>query len=232
MKGFFGAWRETDRSALMEKEFKIIYQGGSSEIEEKKSRFIADIRPVSTQEEALEFIESIRKKYWDARHHCYAYVLGEKDEIARCSDDGEPAQTAGRPMLDVLYGAGVHNVIAVVTRYFGGTLLGTGGLVRAYSRAVAAGLENCRILTRQTCEKIRVTSDYPALGKIQYIAGNMEVPCLDSVYTDSVETTWLVREDQKAFFIKKLTEATSGQADIVSQGQCFAALSGRDVILL
>ena len=75
-------------------------------------------------------------------------------------------------------------------------------------------------------------SDYPALGKIQYIAGNMEVPCLDSVYTDSVETTWLVREDQKAFFIKKLTEATSGQADIVSQGQCFAALSGRDVILL
>lgn len=216
----------------MDKEFKIVYRGANHEIEEKKSRFIADIAPVATQEEALEFIENIRKQYWDARHHCYAYLIGDRDEISRCSDDGEPAQTAGRPMLDVLCGAGLHNVVAVVTRYFGGTLLGTGGLVRAYSRAVSSGLEACRILTREYCEKLEITCDYTSLGKIQYIAGSMEISCLDSQYTDRVVTAWLVREEQKASFIKKLTEATSGQAQIQSLGKCFAAFEGRDVILL
>ena len=112
---------------------RIVYRGGTGEITEKKSRFIADIRPVSTEEEALAFIEEIRKKYWDARHHCYAYILGERGQQSRCSADGEPSQTAGRPMLDVLTGEGLTDVCAAVTRYFGGPLLGTGGLVRAYS---------------------------------------------------------------------------------------------------
>ena len=120
----------------------------NGEIVEKKSRFIATVRPVETEEEALAFIEEMKKKYWDARHNCWAYVLGERQELLRCSDDGEPPQTAGRPMMDVLTGAGLTNTAAVVTRYFGGTLLGTGGLVRAYSAAVQEGLKNSRIITK------------------------------------------------------------------------------------
>ncbi len=112
-------------------ECKILYSGGQGELVEKKSRFIATVRPVSNEEEALAFIEEMRKQYWDARHNCFAYVIGERNELARFSDDGEPGGTAGKPMLDVLLGEGLHNTAVVVTRYFGGTLLGTGGLVRA-----------------------------------------------------------------------------------------------------
>lgn len=125
----------------MKERYKIVYQGGEGEIVEKKSRFIAEIRPVESEEEATAFIAEVKKKYWDARHHCSAFTIGENNEVARCSDDGEPAQTAGRPMLDVLLGRELHNVCAVVTRYFGGTLLGTGGLVRAYGGAVQEGLK-------------------------------------------------------------------------------------------
>ena len=113
----------------MAEKYKIIYQGGEDEIVEKKSRFIATVFPVRTEEEALGFIEATRKKYWNARHNCFAYVIGDRGELARCSDDGEPQGTAGKPMLDVLLGEGIHNVAVVVTRYFGGVLLGTGGLV-------------------------------------------------------------------------------------------------------
>ena len=118
--------------------YKTIYEGGEGELVEKKSRFIATVRPVETEEEALAFIEEMKKKYWDARHNCYVYSVGMNREATRCSDDGEPSGTAGRPMLDVLLGAGIYNAAIVVTRYFGGVLLGTGGLVRAYSGAVQA----------------------------------------------------------------------------------------------
>ena len=121
-------------------EYKAVYQGGEGEIVEKKSRFIATVIPAGSEEEVLAFIESVRKKYWDARHHCFAYVIGERNELQRCSDDGEPSGTAGKPMLEVLLGEEIHNVAVVVTRYFGGTLLGTGGLVRAYSAATKQGL--------------------------------------------------------------------------------------------
>ena len=120
--------------------YKTIYAGGEGEITEKKSRFIATVRLVEKEEDALAFIEEMKKKYWDARHNCYAYSIGEHREFTRCSDDGEPSGTAGRPMLDVILGEDIYNVAVVVTRYFGGVLLGTGGLVRAYSGAVQAGL--------------------------------------------------------------------------------------------
>ena len=116
------------------KAFKIVYRGGEDEIIEKKSRFIATVRSVKSEEEASAFIAEIKKKYWNATHNCSAFVVGEHNEIQRSSDDGEPAGTAGHPMLDVLLGEGIHDAAVVVTRYFGGTLLGTGGLVRAYCR--------------------------------------------------------------------------------------------------
>ena len=120
-------------------QFRTVYRGGTGEIVEKKSRFIATVRLVESEEEALSCLEALRKKYWDARHNCFVYIIGENQETVRCSDDGEPSGTAGRPMLDVVQGAGLRNVLVVVTRYFGGTLLGTGGLVRAYSQAVRGG---------------------------------------------------------------------------------------------
>ena len=113
----------------MLEEYRTIYQGGEGELIEKKSRFIATVRLVKSEEEALAFIEEMRKKYWNATHNCFAYVIGERKEIMRCSDDGEPQGTAGKPMLDVLLGEELYNTAVVVTRYFGGTLLGTGGLV-------------------------------------------------------------------------------------------------------
>ena len=135
----------------MAENYKIIYKEGTGELVEKKSRFIAQIRAVKSEEEALAFVEETRKKYWDARHNCYAYIIkGEgATPTARCSDDGEPSQTAGKPMLDVLMGEELIDVCAVVTRYFGGTLLGTGGLVRAYSGAVKEGLANAQILEKK-----------------------------------------------------------------------------------
>ena len=127
---------------------KIVYKGGEGELIEKKSRFIATVVPVNSEDEALEFIAAMKKKYWNASHNCFAFVVGENYELQRCSDDGEPQGTAGRPMLDVLLGEQVHNAAVVVTRYFGGTLLGTGGLVRAYSKAVQEGLGSSTIIEK------------------------------------------------------------------------------------
>ena len=127
---------------------KIVFDGWEEELIEKKSRFIATVKPVDSEEEALEFIAAIKKKYWNARHNCFAFVIGERQEIQRCSDDGEPQGTAGRPMLDVLLGEDVHNAAVVVTRYFGGILLGTGGLVRSYSRSVQLGLKASTIIEK------------------------------------------------------------------------------------
>ena len=148
---------------------KILYLGGEGEIVEKKSRFIATTRPVKSEEEAVAFVEEIKKKYWDARHNCYAWVIGEQGQLSRCSDDGEPAQTAGRPMLDVLLGEGIRDACVVVTRYFGGTLLGTGGLVRAYSGAVQEGLRHSVVVERLSGRQLRIFTDYNGIGKIQYV---------------------------------------------------------------
>ena len=124
---------------MSETGYKTVYKGGIGDIEEKKSRFIASVEPVNSEEEAVSFFNKKKKEYWDARHNCTAFTIGEKHENTRCNDDGEPSGTAGRPMLDVLLREDVHNVAVVVTRYFGGTLLGTGGLVRAYQKSVQEG---------------------------------------------------------------------------------------------
>lgn len=205
----------------MVEEYKTIYKGGIGEITEKKSRFIATIRPVETEEEALAFLEEMKKKYWDARHNCSAYVLGERQEILRCSDDGEPSQTAGKPMMDVLTGAGLTNVAAVVTRYFGGTLLGTGGLVRAYSAAVQEGLKNSRIITKYLGTRLLVETDYNGIGRLQYLFGQRQIPMTDTEYTDHVNFTVLVPVSKTAELTKAITEATNGQAKITEKGRLY-----------
>lgn len=191
---------------------RIIYKAGEGEIVEKKSRFIATVRAVTSEEEAADFINEMKKKYWDARHNCSAYVIGMRQELTRCSDDGEPAQTAGRPMLDVLLKENLTNLAVVVTRYFGGVLLGTGGLVRAYQAAVHAGLDACHILERQEGYRLSVRTDYNGVGKLQYLFGQQQLCILNSDYGADVTFEVLVPILQKDAIQKAVTEATNGTA--------------------
>ncbi|BFL48330.1 YigZ family protein [Lactonifactor longoviformis] len=193
-------------------EYKIVEIGGEGEIVEKKSRFIATVRPVKSEEEALSFIEEMRKKYWNASHNCFAYVIGEHRETMRCSDDGEPSQTAGKPMLDVLLGEELHDTAVVVTRYFGGTLLGTGGLVRAYSKAVQEGLKNCSVVIKRHVILLEIATDYNGIGKIQYLLGQRGLPVKDAEYTERVRLQVQVPFENAEELKHEITEATSGQA--------------------
>ena len=192
--------------------YKILYEGGMGEIVEKKSRFIANVRKIENEEEALAFIGEIKKKYWDARHNCYAFVAGELHQLQRCSDDGEPQGTAGRPMLDVLLRENIHNVAVVVTRYFGGTLLGTGGLIRAYQKATQAGLDNSVIAIKQKGRLLTIKTDYNGIGKIQYILGKQGITLVDSRYEVAVELEAMVPVEQLEELQKEITEATNGAA--------------------
>ena len=203
--------------------YKTVYRGGTAEIVEKKSRFIAHSAHVESEEEALAFIEQIKKQYWDARHKCHAFSVGVTNETARCSDDGEPAQTAGKPMLDVLMGQQLKNTVVVVTRYFGGTLLGTGGLVRAYSAAVQEGLKESLIIEKFLCRRVRMSMDYTMLGKMQYLAAKLNLMILDTLYTEGVEMQLLVPDTQYAAFIKEVTEASNGKVVPESEGLCYGA---------
>ena len=213
-------------------DYKMMYRGGSAEIVEKKSRFIADTAPVASEEEFAAFMEQVRKRYWDVKHHCFAYVLGENAQISRCSDDGEPSGTAGRPILDVLLSSGVRNACIIVSRYFGGVLLGTGGLVRAYGQAAKEGLAASVVADVYTGRRIEVDCDYSLMGKIQYIAAQEEIRNTDTVYADRVALTYMVREEQADRFVAKITEATSAQAAIKqSEALRFALPEDRVLIL-
>lgn len=192
--------------------YRIVCEGGVGEIVEKKSRFIATVTPVESEQEAVAFIESVKKKYYDARHNCPAFVIGKNKELTRCSDDGEPSGTAGKPILEVLLGEGLTNVAVVVTRYFGGTLLGTGGLVRAYTQATQEGLAACQTATMRYGVTIRIETDYTDLGKIQHLLGNKEIPIISSEYTDKVALTVQLPKEEAQGLMKELTEATAARA--------------------
>lgn len=192
-------------------DYRVLIQGGQGEIVEKKSRFIATVRKVETEQEAAAFIEEMKKKYWDARHNCSAFVIGSRGQLTRCSDDGEPSGTAGRPMLEVLLAEEIRNVAVVVTRYFGGTLLGTGGLVRAYTQAVKAGLaESITGVMRQGLE-IDLQTDYNGVGKVLYILREQGLEPVDSQYGQDVRLTLRIRKDQAQQLQKELVEATCGR---------------------
>ena len=212
--------------------YKILWEGGTGELIEKKSRFIATTEPVATEEEAAAFVERMRKKYWDARHNCYAYVLGEQGRVQKCSDDGEPSQTAGRPMLDVLLGEGVRNICVVVTRYFGGVLLGTGGLVRAYSGAVQEGLRNSRIIEKCPGRRVDIVTDYAGIGKIQYILAQMKLTAADAQYTERVRVNVMVPEEAVGSLTAQITEGTAGKAQItVGDPAYYGIVDGRVILL-
>ena len=204
--------------------YKTVKQYGEGEIEEKKSRFLGKIKPVSTEEEAIAFIESIKKQYWDARHNCYAFIIGEHSESIRCSDDGEPSGTAGKPMLEVLQNNGLKNVVAVVTRYFGGTLLGTGGLVRAYTQATQAALEEAQIATMTLMSVLEIRTDYNAIGKIKYMLAQADTWVMGEEYGVDVAVTIAVPVTEKETMQKKIVEATNGKAVMEEKEQIFMAV--------
>ncbi len=198
---------------------------GAGEIVEKKSRFIANIYPAASEEEAFRHLEEIKKMYWDARHHCWAYVIGRNPASERMSDDGEPAGTAGKPILEVLRGKGLTDVFLVVTRYFGGTLLGTGGLVRAYTSAAAEAIAHTEIITRIHGFKLKITTDYTGLGKLQYLLAQRGLHILDTVYTEKVEIYVLVPDEEEGALHKAVLEGTGGQALMEKQESCWFALA-------
>ena len=209
-------------------DYLTVYQGADAEITEKKSRFIGQVFPVTSEEEALEIIEKTKKQYWDARHNCWAYVIGEEKVTERFTDDGEPGGTAGKPILEVIRGRKLHNTLIIVTRYFGGTLLGTGGLVRAYTQASQEALALSNIITVVSGFKLKITTDYTGLGKIQYLLGQRGIAVYDSQYGENVCLTVLTAEADEEKLAADITEATNGQAVIEREAECrFAKIKGK-----
>lgn len=196
------------------KEYKTVRHTGTGEIVEKRSRFIANVKPVSSEEEALTFLNELKQKYWDARHNVYAYIIKENN-IMRYSDDGEPSGTAGVPVLDMLKKEELTDVIVVVTRYFGGILLGTGGLVHAYSKSAKEGILAAEIKKMLLCQKLIIKCDYNLVGKIQYeIQGRDDIIIGDAEYGEDVNISVFIPCDSVDNFINNMIDKTNGNVEI------------------
>ena len=192
---------------------KIILETKETEIVEKKSRFIANIAAVSSEEEAIEFIEKIKKKYYDARHNCYAYIIGDKGDKKKCSDDGEPQRSAGMPMMEVLENQGYFDIVAVVTRYFGGTLLGVGGLIRAYQGAVIEGLNASVSGEIHEGFRAKYKFGYDFYGKIKYIAESENIVIEDTLFDENVTMSLIFEDGESERMQKKLVEETNANIE-------------------
>ncbi len=203
---------------MSEKIVKLL-ESGESEVIVKKSRFIGITYPVNTPEEAADFVNSIKKKYYDARHNCYAYVIGDKREQIKFSDDGEPGGTAGKPMLDVLLGSGITNIVVVVTRYFGGTLLGTGGLVRAYSDAAKEAVEASVTYTVERKIRLKIETDYTSFQSLERLFKSKDNVTFETEYSDKILMNVGIPVDLAEEIEKSVTEITSGKARIENLGE-------------
>ncbi|WP_026567728.1 YigZ family protein [Bacillus sp. UNC41MFS5] len=194
--------------------YHTVKQAGEHEIIIQKSRFIAHVQRTETELEAQEFIQALKKKYWDATHNCSAYLIGENDQIQKANDDGEPSGTAGVPILEVLKKRKLKDTAVVVTRYFGGIKLGAGGLIRAYGKSTSEGLDAVGIVERKLMQVFHITIDYSWLGKIEnelrssiYILKNIQ-------YQENVEFEVFVEEQQQQAFTEWMIELTNGQAEM------------------
>lgn len=192
---------------------KIILETKETEIVEKKSRFIANIAAVSSEEEAIEFIEKIKKKYYDARHNCYAYIIGDKGDKKKCSDDGEPQRSAGMPMMEVLENQGYFDIVVVVTRYFGGTLLGVGGLIRAYQGALIEGLNASVSGEIHEGFRVKYRFGYDFYGKIKYIAESENIVIEDTLFDETVTISLIFNDSESERLQKKLVEETNANIE-------------------
>lgn len=196
---------------------------GASEYVDRKSRFIGEAWPCATPEEAEERIAAARKKYYDARHHCWGFVAGvpgTPEEITRSGDDGEPQGTAGKPILEVITGRKLHRALIIVTRYFGGTLLGTGGLVRAYSSAAREAAENAGIVVCRAGVRLRVSCGYGLVGKMQYIFGQKKIRIDRTDYAEDVTFEIIVPAAEAGNVKACVTDAANGAVRITDAGAC------------
>ena len=190
----------------------------TAEIVEKKSRFIANIRHVESEAEAMQFVDKIRKEHYNARHNVYAYILA--GGIKKYTDDGEPSKTAGLPILEMLEKQGITDVVCVVTRYFGGTLLGTGGLVRAYTEGAKIAVAAAGIKTMAESADVLVCCDYGLYGKIEHFINEHKILVVSSDFGADVSVTVRLRTEDVSAFEKDMVELTSAKAktDVISRG--------------
>ncbi len=192
--------------------YNTLGQYSAQEYIVKKSKFIGYAKPVKTEQDALAFIEEIRKKHWDATHNVYAYALRE-GSIKRFSDDGEPQGTAGMPVLNVITQEGITDCVVVVTRYFGGILLGGGGLVRAYSHSAKLAVDGAGVITLIPWLVLNLFCDYNLYGKIETLIRDTDGVISDTTFTDNVEITFRIEKDSINSFEKKLKDLTNGKVD-------------------
>ena len=204
----------------MSKDYKTVRREANDEFVEKRSRFIGYVKPVSTEEEATAFISQIRSRHWDARHNVYAYSLREGN-IKRYSDDGEPSGTAGMPVLDVIVKNGIVDVCVVVTRYFGGVLLGTGGLVRAYSQGCRLALEAGEIILMQSCLMCTTRCNYNQYGKVSSLIAETGGTVDDTVFESDVRFSFHIRPDFLPQLNKRLADATAGEVRADADGEAY-----------
>ena len=202
-------------------EYKTIRNRGEDEFIERRSRFIGHIAPVKTEEEALAFLEEVRAANREANHNCYAYVLRE-GQIRRYSDDGEPQGTAGVPILEVLLRNELVDVCAVVTRYFGGVLLGAGGLVRSYSTGASIAVAAGGIMTKTPCTSFVVEVDYSLYGKLSYILPDYRIVVQESSFGEKVRLVLLIKTERMPAFQKALQELSAGKAEAFVLKECYA----------
>lgn len=191
-----------------------VKKAGENEIVIQKSRFIAHIKRVESEQDAQEFIQTIKKKHWNATHNCSAYLIGEHDQIQKANDDGEPSGTAGVPILEVLRKRKLKDSVVVVTRYFGGIKLGAGGLIRAYGKATSEGLDAVGIVERKLTKVIHVKIDYTWLGKLEKELRASSYTIKEIHYLDNVIIDTYVEDSSVDSFIDWMIELTNGQCSV------------------
>lgn len=209
-RSLFKEERQKRQEEMEDASYQVLGEDAEAEIVVKKSRFLAHLTRTGTEEEAQDYIRRMKKQYWDAKHNCSAFVIGPKNELSRCSDDGEPSGTAGRPMLEVLTGSGLHDTAAVVTRYFGGVLLGTGGLVRAYQGALREALAKARILTMRLCVPVELEIPYTLLGRVQNLLDKEKI-VPEIAYAEKVRLKALIPASEKERVLQALRNETNGE---------------------
>ena len=200
-----------EKNVRLTEQYRTVCEDGIGEILEKKSKFICNVHYADSEEDAISYINILKKQYWDAKHNCFAYIIGKDGATVKCSDDGEPSGTAGRPMLEVLKKEGITNVVVVVTRYFGGILLGTGGLLRAYTQAVTEGIKNAGLCDMQLVSVCEVTVDYETLGKVKYCLTNHKITIINEKYSQNVDLEIAIPMSLVKAAYNELTEVTNGK---------------------
>jgi uncharacterized YigZ family protein len=211
--------------------YKSIHCYGRDEIIINKSKFICSVLPINNEDEAVEFIEKIKKEFKDASHNVFAYVVGQNSNIQRFTDDGEPSGTAGMPILNVINQENLKNVVVVVTRYFGGILLGAGGLVRAYSKSAKIGLEKGLIVDKNLHHEIFVKIEYTMLGKIENELNKNNFAIKDKKYGENVDIIVLVSDEEVERLNDLINEVTNGKADIVMGESSYYSIDEQGFII-